>query len=61
MIRAKLLYQALLHDILPHELRAPSPLTYAAAQTVAKNPYIGYVNLINKSTASALPLEIGDI
>ncbi len=58
---AALLYQALLHDILPHELRAPLPLSYVAAQTVAKNLYIDYVNLINQATASALPIEIGDV
>jgi arylsulfatase A-like enzyme len=50
----------LLEDILPNELRAPLPDSLVPAQTIAKGLYLGYANLINTLTASALPLMIGD-
>jgi arylsulfatase A-like enzyme len=51
----------LLTDILPNELRAPLPDSLVPAQTIAKELYLGYADLINNLTASALPLMIGDV
>jgi uncharacterized sulfatase len=60
---ASSLYNALLQDILPNELRAPLPSTYVPAQTIAKNLYLAYVQLITFLTYAqlVLPLHIGDI
>ncbi|MEX3858865.1 sulfatase-like hydrolase/transferase [Paraburkholderia sp. BR10923] len=60
---ARVLYQQLLTDILPNELRAPLPGSLVAAQTLAEARYVSYVRLINSGGVSEpqLPLSIGDI
>jgi hypothetical protein len=59
--RAAIFYRALLHDILPSELRAPLPSRFRPAQTIAQENYLAYVKAINTLTVSDLPLSIGDI
>ena len=58
---ARQLYQQLVNDILPNELRAPLPPTYVPAQAFAKVRYLTYVELINTLTSGDLPLSIGDV
>ncbi|MCC8402286.1 hypothetical protein LJ655_10340 [Paraburkholderia sp. MMS20-SJTN17] len=60
---AQVLYQQLLTDILPNELRAPLPGSLVAAQTLAEARYVAYVRLINAGGVSEpqLPLSIGDL
>jgi arylsulfatase A-like enzyme len=58
---ARQLYQQLVNDILPNELRAPLPSIYAPAQGLAKIQYLAYVQLINTLTNDQLPLSIGDV
>jgi arylsulfatase A-like enzyme len=55
------LYQKLVTDILPNELRAPLPSLYAPAQTLAKIRYLTYVQLINSLTNAQLIASVGDI
>jgi uncharacterized sulfatase len=55
------LYQTLLADILPNELRAPLPSSLTGPQTVSKSLYVLYVQLINALTSGDLPFRIGDI
>jgi uncharacterized sulfatase len=56
----------LLTDVLPNELRAPLPAGFVPAQTLAKNEYLAYVELINvittrEDTVAVLPLTVGDV
>ena len=59
--RARLLYGALLQDILSNELHAPLPGRFRPAQAIAKAQYLAYVKVISTLTVSDLPLSIGDI
>jgi hypothetical protein len=52
--------------VLPNELRAPLPAGFVPAQTLAKNEYLAYVELINvittrEDTVAVLPLTVGDV
>jgi arylsulfatase A-like enzyme len=58
---ARALYNLLLTDILPNELRGPLPSTYVPAQTTAKLQYIAYTELVNFLEILQLSFSIGDI
>jgi arylsulfatase A-like enzyme len=58
---AQALYDMLLTDILPNELRGPLPPIYVPAQTTAKFHYIRYTELVKLLGIGQLPFSIGDI
>jgi uncharacterized sulfatase len=58
---AHALYQRLMSDILPNELRAPLPGNLVAEQNLAQARYIEYVQLINGEGSVELPFRIGDV
>jgi arylsulfatase A-like enzyme len=63
---AAVLLTALLTDVLPNELRAPLPSSLVPAQTLAKNEYLVYAELVNlitniSDTTAVLPITVGDV
>ncbi|SAL00503.1 arylsulfatase A like protein [Caballeronia arationis] len=59
--KAAALYSALLGDVLPNELRAPLPASLLGQQTVVRDRYLLYVDLVNGTSKSDLPFRIGDL
>ena len=58
---ASALYSMLLADVIPNELRAPLPSSLLAQQTIVRDRYLQYVNLVNGTAKSDLPFRIGDL
>jgi uncharacterized sulfatase len=58
---AAALYSALLGDVLPNELRAPLPASLLGQQTVVRDRYLLYVDLVNGTSKPDLPFRIGDL
>jgi hypothetical protein len=58
---AAALYSMLLADVIPNELRAPLPSSLLAQQTIVRDRYLQYVNLVNGTAKSDLPFRIGDL